>query len=72
MPYIDINAMRLAILRAYDGPNWERKVRNMADNQVIAVYYSFLNSGKLNKNQEKSTTIVVESEPYQLSFDDII
>lgn len=72
MPYTDINTMRSAILGAYDGYNWERKVRNMHDNQVIAIYYSLLEKGKLNKKQENCATKVAKQIPYQLSFDDII
>ena len=40
--------MRNAIYNAYPASKWQRRVLNMPDDQVIAVYYKLLNSGKLN------------------------
>lgn len=51
MRYQDVNSMRVAILAAYHGPRWEEKVRRMSDTQVIAVYYSFKENGKLEKRE---------------------
>lgn len=51
MSYQDVNSMRVAILAAYHGPRWEEKVRRMSDTQVIAVYYSFKENGKLEKRE---------------------
>lgn len=39
--------MRQAIKKAYSGDSWDRKVNNMSDGQVIAVYFRLLNDGKL-------------------------
>lgn len=34
--------MRCAIYDIYPGDSWHEKVNNMPDNQVVAVYFSFL------------------------------
>ena len=47
-----VEYMRDAIAGVYSGNKWKKKVAKMDDNQVIAVYHSFLNSGKFD---EKST-----------------
>lgn len=41
--------MRNCILngRYYQGNSWKAKVKKMTDRQIIALYYSLRNSGKL-------------------------
>lgn len=48
-----VDNMRAAILTAYSGRKWERKVEKMHDDQVIAVYHKFLNSGKFEEREKK-------------------
>lgn len=43
----DVDAMRAAISDVYSGNSWKWRVRNMADSQVIAVYFSLKEKGKL-------------------------
>lgn len=43
---MSIQQMRAAIYDVYPGRKWKIKVQNMPDDQVIAVYYSFLAKGK--------------------------
>lgn len=42
--------MRAAIAEVYSGPRWKRKVANMFDDQVVAVYYKFQREGRFNPN----------------------
>lgn len=39
--------MREKVAAAYDGDNWKQKVRRMPDDQIVAIYYRFLKSGKI-------------------------
>ena len=48
-----VEYMRDAIAAVYGGKKWLKKVNKMDDNQVIAVYYSFLNSGKFDEKPSK-------------------
>lgn len=50
---MSVEAMRAAIFDVYPGWAWKDRVRNMADNQVIAVYYSFCEKGKFDKKPKK-------------------
>lgn len=34
--------MRAFILKAFPGKEWDNKVKKMADNQIIAIYYNLL------------------------------
>ena len=44
----DISKKRESLIAAYSGsPNWRRKVINMSDTQVIAVYMRLLKEGKV-------------------------
>lgn len=45
---MNVKQMRDAIYNAYPAPRWWRRVMNMHDDQVIAVYHKLLNSGKLD------------------------
>lgn len=48
-----VDNMRAAILEVYPGGKWRRKVEKMHDDQVIAVYYKFLNTGGFEKKEKK-------------------
>lgn len=39
--------MREKVEAAYDGDKWKQKVRRMPDDQIVAIYYRFLKSGKI-------------------------
>lgn len=41
--------MQEAILKAYPGNAWKKKVEKMKAGQIMAVYQNFLHSGKLDK-----------------------
>lgn len=49
---MSVQQMRAAIYDVYPGRKWKIKVQNMPDDQVIAVYYSFLAKGKFDKPAE--------------------
>lgn len=45
---MSVEQMRCAVADAYkNSESWRKKVANMSDNQIIAIYHRFLNSGKL-------------------------
>lgn len=46
---MSVQQMRAAIYEVYPGRRWKIKVQNMPDDQVIAVYYSFLAKGKFDQ-----------------------
>lgn len=76
-----VDQMRSAIFDVYSGYSWKDRVRNMADNQVIAVYYSFRERGVFDKpkkysekpnkttKRELSRTYFEADVAEQLSFD---
>lgn len=77
-----IEEMRHDISKVYLNTSWKKKVANMPDKQVMAIYYSFLANGKFGHVPKPINSIhkpiepVVESEPYfkpdqaqQLAFD---
>jgi len=39
--------MREKVSEAYSGDKWKQKVRRMPDDQIIAIYYRLLKSGKI-------------------------
>lgn len=39
---MNIDQMRLYVMRAYPGPKWAQRVSKMANNQVVAIYNSIL------------------------------
>ena len=45
---------RQAIARVYASPSWKKKVENMPDDQVVAVYLKFEGQGKLAKKPIQS------------------
>ena len=80
MPYHSVEAMRDDISKVYKGPGWKEKVKRMSDRQIIAIYYSFCETGKFDKkiHNEKPRESVTVAEPgvyfqpdigEQLSFD---
>lgn len=46
---MSIDQMRHEVAKAYSGEKWKHKVKNMPDDQILAIYTRFLNSGKLKK-----------------------
>ena len=54
---MNIVDMRYVLSQAYPGPGWKKKVSNMSDEQVVAVYYRIVN-GKpaLSRKSAKTTT----------------
>ena len=44
---MSVMQMREEIAKVYAGPKWKDTVSHMPDAQVIAVYYSFKQRGKL-------------------------
>ena len=71
--------MRSRISEVYPGMNWRHKVHYMSDNQVTAVYLSFLKEGKLDpsfdpskKKQAKEKDIPKEEKHQQLTIFDFL
>lgn len=44
---LQISQMREKIREVYSGEGWIKRVRNMPNDQVIALYYKFLKQGKI-------------------------
>lgn len=44
---LQISQMREKIREVYSGDNWVKRVRNMPNDQVIAIYYKLLKNGKI-------------------------
>lgn len=44
---LQISQMREKIREAYSGEGWAKRVRNMPNDQVIALYYKFLKKDKI-------------------------
>ena len=61
--------MRHEIAKVYKGAEWQKKVKKMNENQVIAIYYKFLANGKL---KAPSKAVIIADEYHQISFDDIL
>ena len=59
--------MRHEISKVYKGAGWQKKVKKMNENQVIAIYYKFLANGKL-----KAPPKAYGFSPTVISFDDIL
>lgn len=47
-----VTNMRSAIADVYPNRKWEKKVEKMHDDQVIALYYKFLNNGSFEKKEK--------------------
>ena len=52
-----VSQMRARITEVYAGKSWKQKVDNMSEGQVIAVYHSFLNSGKFNNKPQTKARV---------------
>ena len=50
---MNIDQMRNAISEAYTSWRWKERVKNMAPNQVVAIYKSFQNKGMFDKTKAK-------------------
>ena len=72
-----ISQMRVAITEVYPGPTWERKVANMPDDQVVAIYYEFLRQGRFH-SRSKARLEKKQDSPFkpmvgvQLTIDDFL
>lgn len=44
---MSVDAMRQAVVMAYPGDNWKKRVQKMSDDQVIAVYKRLRLMGKI-------------------------
>ena len=75
---MNIKTMRRSISEVYDNniqkngvvynnDIWKNKVKNMQDNQVIAIYYTMLAKGKFSPE-----SINNENKSYQITIDDIL
>lgn len=51
-----IYQMRAAIASVYSGEKWKQKVRDMPEDQIIAVYYSFLENGRFDSKPKSRET----------------
>lgn len=59
-----VQQMRSAILKVYNTKSWRKKVENMYDDQVIAIYHDFRNRGVLNqvlRNERPVITDLIET-----------
>ena len=72
----NINQMRQIISDAYPGMGWKQRCVNMPTNQVVAVYYNLLKSGKLEKKgmtkSRRKDAKVSMPENYQYTVFDYI
>ena len=46
---MSVDQMREAITKVYPAERWQKKVAKMDDDQVMAIYFKFAQSGKLDK-----------------------
>lgn len=44
---MEIFHMRTWVKKAYSGQNWKKKVDNMPDSQILALYNSLVKRGKI-------------------------
>ena len=64
-----IEVMRREISNVYSGEKWKKRVKNMPENQVLAVYNSFVRTNRFEKQKEIEKK--KEPEYKQLTFEDI-
>ncbi len=70
---MDVKLMRSEISKVYLGNRWKTKVRQMPNDQVIAIYYSFLKNDRFKTQKKKENKEPEYRQQYQqLSFDDYI
>jgi hypothetical protein len=67
-----IQEMRNAISDAYDGERWKAKVACMYEDQVIAIYFNFLERGVFNKPKNQPVTMDSPQIVQQLSIFDFV
>ena len=60
-----IASMRKAIAKVYNNKTWANKVAMMPDDQVIAIYFSFLEKGRFERVDHKS---VSEEKNHQITI----
>ena len=46
---MDVKQMRKEVLKFYSGQKWKDRVNKMNDDQVMAIYYSFIERQKKKK-----------------------
>ena len=76
---VSVNDARYVVMNQYHNPTWRKKVRNMPDKQVLAIYFSMLESGKFDKPKnrihketeklQKPYRFVIYDTGKQLSFE---
>ena len=47
-----VETMRREICKAYPSDIWHKRVKKMPDNQIIAIYHKFQQSGKFEKKEK--------------------
>ena len=62
---MNVELMRSEITKVYLGNSWSTKVKNMSDEQVIAIYHNFLRNKKFKSSE-------IRCKHKQLTFDDIL
>ncbi len=66
----DIEQKRIAIAEAYPGERWFKKVKEMPDYQVVAIYNHFLRDGVFAKSRFMKASKGRKEEPKQMSLED--
>lgn len=67
-----VQQMRSAILKVYNTASWKKKVADMYDDQIIAVYHTFLKRGligKVVKNERPVITAIIESSDREGTYE---
>ena len=65
---MNVETMRSEIAKVYTGDGWKKKVKNMPENQVVAVYLNFKKTGMFDIQRKLEN----ENIGKQLTFDDIL
>ena len=50
-----VSGMREHVSRAYDADKWRKRVQDMPDRQVIAIYRTMIKRGQLPPKKKKDT-----------------
>ena len=68
---MDVSYMRQYLISRYpSSTTWPGKVRNMKDNQVIAIYYRMIRSNQEPKKQEKKIKLEPIEKYHQMSLEE--
>ena len=51
---MSVDQMRSAVIKVYTSEKWRQRVKEMPENQIIALYYKFLNAGKIQGEKRYS------------------